>query len=70
MLMTEFDAKWGDVDQRRLIVPGKETLASLNGYLQDKYGVTVSPSPIIECFKKEEMEKEMLALIDELEEFR
>ncbi|MDZ4344437.1 MAG: AAA family ATPase [Candidatus Binatia bacterium] len=70
LLMTEFDAKWGDVEQRSLVVPGKDTLASLNGYLQDKYGVTISPSLIIECFKKEEIETEMLTLIDDLEEFR
>jgi hypothetical protein len=69
-LMIEFNERWMDAEQRRLLVPGKETLANLNGYLQEKYSVTVSASLIIECFKREEIEEEMISLIDQLEEFR
>jgi energy-coupling factor transporter ATP-binding protein EcfA2 len=70
MLMSEFDAQWEDIDLRRLLVPGKDTLADLNGYLQDKYGVTISPSVIIDCFKIDEVEIEMVTLLEKLEEFR
>jgi hypothetical protein len=69
-LMIEFNERWMDAEQRRLLVPGKETLANLNGCLQEKYGVSVSASLIIECFKREEIEEEMISLIDQLEEFR
>jgi len=70
ILMSEFDAQWRDDARRRLLVPGKETLADINGYLQEKYGVTISPSLIVECFKTEEVEGEMRLLIETLEDFR
>ncbi len=69
-LISEFDLHWKDPEVRRLLVPGKEVLAALNSYLQSEYGITISPSLIIDCFTKEEIPLEMKSLIDEIEEFR
>jgi hypothetical protein len=69
-LMSEFDGQWRVAEQRRLLVPGKEALANLNSYLQEKYGVSISASLIVECFGKEDVDDEMFSLIDQLEEFR
>ena len=40
-LMAEFDEVWKDTEKRCLLLPGKETLAVLNTYLQNKYSVTI-----------------------------
>ena len=69
-LMSEFDVRWKDDALRRLLVPGKEVLAMLNSYLQGKYGITISTTVIIECFKKDEIPPEMNSLIEEIEVFR
>ena len=69
-LMNEFDVQWKDDALRRLLVPGKEVLATLNSYLQRKYGVTISTTLIIDCFKKEEIPPDMKSLIEEIEGFR
>jgi len=53
-LLGEFDQVWNDKARRLLLIPGKETLSALNTYLQETYGVTVSASLIVECFRKEE----------------
>ena len=68
--MSEFDVRWKDDALRRLLVPGKEVLAMLNSYLQGKYGITISTTVIIDCFKKDEIPPEMDSLIEEIEVFR
>lgn len=69
-LMAEFEKIWKDHEERFTIVPGKETLSAMNGYLQNKYAITISPSLIISCFKREEVPTEMVELIDRIEDFR
>jgi energy-coupling factor transporter ATP-binding protein EcfA2 len=69
-LMTEFDGLWQDPEKRFLIAPGKEVLAGLNTYLQGSYGITISPSFIVDCFQIEEIPREMIDLIEQIEEFR
>ena len=69
-LMTEFDQLWSDSEKRSLLVPGKEVLAALNTHLQDAYGITVSTSLIIECFRKDDIPDEMVKLIEEIDKFR
>ena len=69
-LLAEFDQAWKDRNRRCLIVPGKETLSAINSYLQDKYGVTLSMSHIVDCFQKDEVPQEMTDLLNEIERFR
>ncbi|MEW6673942.1 MAG: AAA family ATPase [Thermodesulfobacteriota bacterium] len=69
-LLLEFDATWNDAEKRLLIVPGKETLSALNAYLQEKYGVTVSISLIVDSFKKDEVPVEMRSLLQSFDKFR
>lgn len=69
-MMAEFDEVWKDIHQRCILVPGKKILSAFNTYLQDTYGITVSPSLIIDCFRKSDIPSEMVELIDEIEEFR
>lgn len=69
-LMSEFDEDWRNQDTRCLLIPGKEVLAELNTYIQNKYGITISPTLIISCFVKAEVPDEMVTIIKEIEEFR
>ncbi len=69
-LLAEFDAVWVETEKRLLIVPGKETLSALNSYLQNKYGVTLSTSLIVDSFRKDEVPEEMKNLLYEFDEFR
>lgn len=69
-LISEFETVWQETEQRCLFVPGKTVLSALNNYLQESYGVTISPSVIIESFKKDEIPTEMVDLIADIENFR
>ena len=69
-LMGEFDLKWKELGTRLLLVPGKEVLSNLNSYLQALYGVTITPSLIVDCFVKDGVPVEMNLLINRIEEFR
>jgi len=69
-LMREFDAEWKDSTLRFSLVPGKEVLSNLNTYLQGLYGITITPSLIIESLSREQIDLEMKSLIEGIEEFR
>ncbi len=69
-LLAEFDAVWTNAEKRLLIVPGKETLSTLNAHLQDKYRVTVSISLVVDSFWKDEVPEEMRELLSSFDEFR
>ncbi len=68
-LMAEYDQCWTDLEQRLRMVPGKHTLGLFNAYLQDNYGVTVSPTLIVDSFRPEEIYAEMTELVDLIEIF-
>jgi len=69
-LMTEFEERWTDPEERYLLVPGKDILSALNSHLQAKFNITISAALIISCFRKEEIPKEMIDLIEEIDGFR
>lgn len=68
-LMTEYDEIWDSLEQRLLMVPGKETLASLNSYLQNNYGVTVTTTLIVDSFTVEEIDPEINTLMELIDNF-
>jgi hypothetical protein len=46
--MNEFDGKWGRIDARMKLVPGKEVLSALNGYLQNTLKTAFSANALVE----------------------
>jgi hypothetical protein len=68
-LLAAFDKKWEDLNSRLDMVPGKEVLSRLNTHLQKTYGVTVTPTFIIEAMKESEVATEMKTIIASLDEF-
>ena len=70
LLLAEFDEIWSTFESRMRIVPGKQVLALLNKYLQEKYMVSLSVQVIISAFEKDEIPFDMKGLIEELDKFR
>lgn len=69
-LLDEFEEIWSNLHRRLEIVPGKEILSQLNAQLQERYKVTLSVTTIIGMMRPEEVPKEIIKLIDELDSFR
>lgn len=69
-LMKDFEKKWGELEARLFLVPGKKVFALLNNYLQEKYQITVTLSQLIDCFELEDIPNELSELIDKIESFR
>lgn len=67
--LSEIERLWADAPTRMKIVPGKEALSSINQSLQDRYGVSVTPTAIIDVMRKEEIPKEMRNLVEALLSF-
>jgi hypothetical protein len=68
-LLSEFDQQWASFETRMAIVPGKEVLARLNGYLQEEYGISLTVQGIVGAFHKSEVPDEIVTLIDRIDTF-
>jgi hypothetical protein len=56
--------------QSRLkVIPGKEALSSVNEHLQRDYGVSVTPTAMVEAMKTDDIPDEMKELIEEISLF-
>lgn len=65
----EFEKSWSSPETRMAMLPGKDALSKVNGHLQDKFGVSVSPSAIVEAMHVDEVPEEMTELIFLLNDF-
>jgi energy-coupling factor transporter ATP-binding protein EcfA2 len=68
--MEEFDNLWSDLATRLTLVPGKDLLSRLNGYLQEAYRTSITPRQIISQFQVADIPQEIRAVLDQLELFR
>ena len=68
-LLNSFGEKWNDMPERLKLVPGKEVLARLNTYLQDKWKISVTATTIIEAMDVRDVPEEMRGIVASLEEF-
>lgn len=64
------NAQWRDLASKLAVTPGKEVLSRLNKKLQETYGVSITPSSIISCIRKEEIPSDLAQLLAALDEFR
>lgn len=67
--LKEFEERWVDIAERLAMIPGKEALTYLNGEIQRKYKVSVTPVAIIEAMRREEVPQEMVDLLTMVERF-
>jgi hypothetical protein len=68
-VLVEFEKLWKTDKSRLLIAPGKEALGAINKYLQDAYGVNITPTSIVDAMKVEEVPEEMHSLVSRIGEF-
>ena len=69
-ILREFDIQWKNLNGRFQVLPGKDFLSSLNGYLQEKYKVSITATNIINSLPKRLVPEELVQLIDLIDEFR
>jgi hypothetical protein len=65
-----FESKWSDLNTRLEVVPGKDTLATLRGILQERYSVTLTDSRIIKSFRPDELSEDLVTLLGRLDDYR
>ncbi len=65
-----FEDLWADIDSRMEIVPGKTTIRLLRTLVQKDYKVNLTDVQIIDEFDRDETPKDLLQLIEHLDDFR
>jgi len=68
-VLSEFESRWSNSDMQLAMVPGKDALSGVNEHLQERYGVTVTPTAIIDAMKNDEVPREIKSLLVALDEF-
>jgi energy-coupling factor transporter ATP-binding protein EcfA2 len=63
------ERRWGDAQERLRMIPGKEALGCVNQVLQDRFGVSITPTAVIEAMHVGEVPSEMSLLILKLDGF-
>ena len=65
-----FESKWGSLESRMELVPGKEILKKLRTEVETLYHVNLTDIKIIDEFRAEEIPEDLRRLISSLETFR
>jgi energy-coupling factor transporter ATP-binding protein EcfA2 len=65
-----FERRWSDPAERLRMVGGKEALSALNRALQEKHGISVTATSIIDAMRLSEVPDELRALLGRLDAFR
>ena len=68
--MEAFEAVWPDFEHRMKIVPGKELLSLLNGYVQKEFKVSVTAGQIIDAMRPDEVPDDIQVIVRRLESCR
>ena len=68
-LLSEFDKRWSNFDEKMALVPGKKVLSMLNTYLQENYNISLTVSGIIAAFRKIDIPQDVVELIEGLDDF-
>ena len=67
--LEEFERRWACHSDRIAMLPGKDALSALNEALQAMYGISVTPTAIIDAMEIEEIPGEMKVLLNQLGAF-
>lgn len=67
--LSEFEQLWNEPSIRNKMVPGKEALSALNRSLQEKHGVSVTSTSIIDAMQIDNVPKGIINLIEALLSF-
>jgi hypothetical protein len=69
VVLNEFEESWRNVSKRLAVIPGKEAISHLNQHLQHEYGVSLTPTAIIDAMRNDEIPTEVQKLVRDLSEF-
>jgi hypothetical protein len=67
--LLEFEGRWQDPNSRLEMIPGKEALAAVNQHLQEQYGISITPTAILDAMTATEVAEEMQSLIRDISGF-
>jgi len=67
--IVNLDSSWADLRGRLMVVPGKHFLASLNGLLQSRFGISVTPPQIIRHITPGEIDPIFRSILEDLNRF-
>ena len=56
-IINEFEALWESKENRLAIIPGKEALGAINGYLQEEFDVNITPTSIVDAMIPDDIPK-------------
>lgn len=63
-----FDEKWGSLDSRIQIVPGKQVLSALNQSLQNRYGISITPTIIVKHISPDSIPNDLKEILNAFNE--
>jgi hypothetical protein len=67
--LNELESRWNDRAFRLQVIPGKDALSMFNQYLQNEYGVSVTPTAIVDAMRVDEIPNEMRTLLEDIAGF-
>jgi hypothetical protein len=67
--LNEFETCWNNRTSKLQVISGKDALSMFNRYLQEEYGVSVTPASIIEAMRSDEIPNEMQQLLQGIAAF-
>lgn len=67
--MARLDRRWSNLEQRLMIVPGKEFIAAISGTLQRDHGVSLTIHQILDEMTAEEVDGELVSQLQSLATF-
>jgi hypothetical protein len=68
-VLKEFGECWQTFESRMAVIPGKDALSALNQRFQQEYGISITPTAIIEAMRSDEVPEDMHKLIAGIDEF-
>jgi energy-coupling factor transporter ATP-binding protein EcfA2 len=67
--LKEVESCWNDRTSKLQVIPGKDALSMFNQYLQSEYGVSVTPTAIVDAMRVDEIPNEMRTLLEDISGF-
>ena len=67
--LEDCESEWAKIDRRLAMVPGKEALSYLNKFAQERHGVSLTPTAIVDAMKVDEIPPGLRELVKLLGEF-
>jgi predicted ATP-dependent endonuclease of OLD family len=68
-ILEEFDELWSSESVRLAIIPGKEALSEINGYLQNTFDINITPTAVVDAMTLDEIPKDIKLLMADLAVF-